>query len=353
MNKQIIAIIWSHYHTPLDYRDKLTLSRKEIQKCLHLIVDGHRILELAALSTCNRIEFYALAENSIDVLDAIENLYTMILKRNIFLQQSIPENYYGMEAVQHLCRVAAGMKSMVLGEIQIFSQVKVAQKMLRNSQPDADVLNQLFNVSIQCAEVVRNETPIYSGPTSISELAVETAQYFFNDLAKKKVLVIGAGETAGLTARHFKASMINQIIIANRSEKNGRELAEDIHADYINFLNVNDALGKCDIVVAATHSRDYLIGRKQIEYIMGKRNEKLLLLDLSVPRNFDPSIYDIGNVHLYSLDHLDTIVLKNIKKNNEALEKAELIIKEHSQELMNWFQLIKLQEIELELVEEG
>ena len=185
MNQQIIAISWSHHQTPLSIRDELSISRNEILECIHLLLDKNQILELAVLSTCNRIEFYALAENSVYVLTAIKNLYANLLKRNIPWHQAAPDIYVGIEAVQHLYMVAVGMESMILGESQILSQVKGAQQILLRSQPDAEIINQLINDTVNCAETIRDDIPISLGPSSISELAVITAIKIYNDLEKR------------------------------------------------------------------------------------------------------------------------------------------------------------------------
>ena len=151
MSQHIIAISWSHQQTPLDFRDKLALSREEVQQFIQLLLDSNHIFESAALSTCNRIEFYALVESSENVLNVIMNIYDNCLKRNILWHQSSPGIYTGIDAVQHLFRVAAGMESMVLGEIQILSQVKAAHQILIRNQPDGDVLCKLFKDAIHSA----------------------------------------------------------------------------------------------------------------------------------------------------------------------------------------------------------
>ena len=352
MSQQIIAISWSHHHTPLNYRDKLALSQKEIQQCIRFTLFEDQVLELAVLSTCNRIEFYALAESSAHVLTIIENLYSDIIKRNILWYQSAPEIYTGMDTVLHLCRVAAGMESMVLGESQILAQVKAAQQTLIRNQPDADALSKLFNDAIHSAETMRNDAPLFSGPTSISELVVKIAEQIFDNLDMRKILLVGAGETARLTAHCFKVSGFNKIIIANRSEKRGSALAESISGDYINMSHINDILFKCDVIVTATHSGNYLIKREQIENIMKEKNNSLLLLDISTPRNMDPCIRNIENVCFYDLDHLDTIASNNRKQNKEALAKAEMIIQHHGRKVMDWYNLRDLQRTRLELIEE-
>ena len=352
MSQHIIAISWSHQQTPLDFRDKLALSRKEVEQFIHLLVDSNHIFEAAALSTCNRIEFYALVESSKNVLNVVMNIYNNYLKRNILWHQSSPVIYASIDAVQHLFRVAAGMESMVLGEIQILSQVKAAHQILIRSQPDGNILGKLFKDAIHSAETFRNDSPLYFGPTSISELAVITAKKIYDDLEKRKVLIIGAGETAKLSASFFKSSGLQKIIIANRSEKRGETLSKTISADYINIQHINDVLNECDILVTSTNASDYLINRSQVENIMSKRTEKFLLLDLCSPRNIEPSIRDIDNVCLYDLDYLYFISRQNMEKNIMALDQAERMIKYNSRKVLDWFQSIDLKDTKLELIEE-
>lgn len=353
MSQKIIAISWSHHHTSLNFRDKLALSQKEIQQCIRFTLFEDEITELAVLSTCNRIEFYALAESSAHVLTAIKNLYSDIIKRNIAWYQSAPEIYIGIDVMLHLCRVAAGMESMVLGEGQILAQVKVARQILVRSQPDADILSNLFNDAIHSADTVRNDTPLFSGPTSISELAVKTAENIFDNLDTLKIMLVGAGETVRLTAHCFKASGFNKIIIANRSKKRGSDLAEAISGDYINMHHINDILFKCDIILTATHADHYLIKREQIENIIKERKNTLLLLDISTPRNMDPSIRYIKNVCFYDLDNLGAIASNNRKLNKESLARAEMIIQNHGRTVMDKYNARDLLETRLELIEEG
>jgi glutamyl-tRNA reductase len=199
---------------------------------------------------------------------------------------------------------------------------------------------------------VRNDISLSAGPQSVSELSVVVAKQVFDNLEKVKLLLIGAGETTKLVAYHFKASGVKEIIIVNRNEKNGRKLAKSISADYINLHNLDEVLIDCDIVVSATRSRDYLINRAQVESIMIDRKDLLLLLDISTPRNIDPSISDIDSVSLYDLDHLDTIHNQNTQKIEKLLVKAELLIHNHSLKAMDWFKSKFLVEAESGLIKE-
>ena len=179
------------------------------------------------------------------------------------------------------------------------------------------------------------------------------AQQNIDHIENRKVLLIGAGETAKLTAHHFIVLGVNKIIIANRSEKRGRALAESISADYINVQTINDAIQHCDIIVSAIYAENYLIETSQINNIMQERKDKLLLIDISTPRTIEPSICDINNVCFYDLDNINATSSINRKKKKVELAKAEIIIQKYSQIWMDWFQLGNLKGIRLELSEES
>ena len=173
MNHQIVAISWDHHKTPINFRDAISLNWMEQQHFLDFSLENNTTIEIVALSTCNRIEFYTVSKNAKDAIDAIQHIYANILQRTIFWTKAEPEIYIGIEAFRHLCRVGVGMESMVIGEDQILSQVKVAQKSLEQMQPEFHVLIKLFRSAILLAEEVRKELPITAGPSSISVLAVQ------------------------------------------------------------------------------------------------------------------------------------------------------------------------------------
>ena len=182
MNQQIIVISWSHHHTPLEHRDNLALSKKEIQKCMTYGLNRCGIEEFFILVTCNRIEYYILTNKIANPLRSIKILYSNILKRNFTLEKLSPNIYSNIEAAQHLSRVAAGMDSMIIGELQILSQVKKAHQTLLLTQPSASLLNQLFIDTINCSKLIRRNFSLSIGPTSISELAVIIISEIFNDM---------------------------------------------------------------------------------------------------------------------------------------------------------------------------
>ena len=352
MNQQIIVISWSHHQTPLGLRDKLALSKKEIRNCVHISLENEKIKEFWAFSTCNRIEFYALANDPDDVLYVIRDLYAHVLKRDIFWNEFPPEINIGLDAVNHLYRVASGMESMVLGECQILSQMAVTMNSLNKAHPESIVLRKLFLSAIECGEEVHKNTPISSEPASIGELAINVAKKTFRDLQSRTILILGAGAVAKLTAQKLIESRARHIIIANRNEKRGKYLAKSINLDYVNIDQLNHIMHKCDVVIAATHSKNYLIEKEQIEKIMNRRKETFLILDISTPRNVNPSIRNIDNVSLYDLDHLKVIASQNSEKHRGLLMKSDLIIRENSKAWMRWYQLNEQQKTILELVEE-
>ena len=352
MNHQIIAISWNHRCTPIEFRDSLSLNWSEQRHFLHFTLEGNSTVELVGLSTCNRVEFYAVSKSAQDVLSAIENIYTSMLKRDISWKQAKPKIYVGVEAFKHLCRVSVGMESMVIGEYQILSQVKVVQKTVEQIQPKYESLIKLFSSAIFNAEKIRNEISIGSGPTSISALAVRKLVEIFGTLTNKSVLIVGAGETATLTAECLKNTGVSSFTIANRNEKNGIALAANIDGQYIHLEAIVKELESCDIVIAATNTRDFIVCKSQIESLMYTRKNSLTLLDISTPRNIDPSIRDIVNVDLFDLDHLHNTNIAEVCNDSESLEEAEKHIVELSKDMIDFLDSSYARRKELEYKEE-
>ena len=222
--------------------------------------------------------------------------------------------------------------------MQILSQVKKAHQTLLLTQPSASSLNQLFIDTINCAKLIRRNFSLSIGPTSVSELAVILISEIFNDLKYRQVLIIGAGESAKLTACALKERGINKIIICNRNEQRARNLAESISVSYATLKDIHQLISKSDVVITATNSTEYLIEQKQIELIMKKRLAKLLLIDISTPRNIEPSIMNIGKIYYYDLDQMYAVSSKRLRKNKELFKRAECFIEDYRYKVMDLLQ---------------
>jgi len=343
MSEQLIVIGWSHKNAPVKFRDKLFLSKDEIQCLVKEAVQPDFIQELTILSTCNRTEFYFISSDTGSLINWVKDKYNSILKRNIDFADGEPYTQQGSETIKHLFRVASGMESMMLGENQILSQVKTAHEHLLMSSGKTPLLNQLFRDAVSCGKAVRTDTDLCRGAVSISLAAVELAKRIYSSFQKQKILLVGAGESAELTAKHFQENGATQFVIVNRSEERGKRLAEKFSAEYAELSEIPELLKQVDIVVAATHSKEYLITINQVNQALSARQYKnLLMIDISTPRNIDTDIHKIQEVFLYDIDHLENVISENLEKRKGEIPTAELIIQEHSKKFMSWFKSLKV-----------
>ncbi|HIM53158.1 MAG TPA: glutamyl-tRNA reductase [Candidatus Marinimicrobia bacterium] len=343
MSEQLIVIGWSHKNAPVKFRDKLFLSKDEIQCLVKEAVQPDFIQELTILSTCNRTEFYFISSDTGSLINWVKDKYNSILKRNIDFADGEPYTQQGSETIKHLFRVASGMESMMLGENQILSQVKTAHEHLLMSSGKTPLLNQLFRDAVSCGKAVRTDTDLCRGAVSISLAAVELAKRIYSSFQKQKILLVGAGESAELTAKHFQENGATQFVIVNRSEERGKRLAEKFSAEYAELSEIPELLKQVDIVVAATHSKEYLITINQVNQALSARQYKnLLMIDISTPRNIDTEIHKIQEVFLYDIDHLENVISENLEKRKGEIPTAELIIQEHSKKFMSWFKTLKV-----------
>ena len=343
MSEQFIVIGWSHKNAPVEFRDKLFLSTDEIQRLVKETVQSEFIQELTILSTCNRTEFYFVSSNTGSLVNWVKEKYNINLKPNIDFTYGEPYTHQGSDTIKHLFRVASGMESMMLGENQILSQVKTAHEHLLISSGKTPLLNQLFRDAVSCGKAVRTDTDLCRGAVSISLAAVELAKRIYSSFQKQKILLVGAGESAELTAKHFQENGAAQFIIVNRSEERGKRLAEKFSAEYAELSEIPELLKQVDIVVAATHSKEYLITINQVNQALNARQYKnLLMIDISTPRNIDTEIHKIQEVFLYDIDHLEDVISENLGKRKGEIPSAEQIIQEHSKKFISWFKSLEV-----------
>jgi len=343
MSEQLIVIGWSHKNAPIEFRDKLFLSKDEIQGLVKEAVQKDFIQEVTILSTCNRTEFYFVSSNISPLINWVKEWYNDNLKRDIDFLKCEPYTHHGNETIKQLFRVASGMESMMLGESQILSQVKTAHEHLLMSSGKTPLLNQLFRDAVSCGKAVRTDTDLCRGAVSISLAAVELAKRIYSSFQKQKILLVGAGESAELTAKHFQENGATQFIIVNRSEERGKRLAEKFSAEYAELSEIPELLKQVDIVVAATHSKEYLITINQVNQALNARQYKnLLMIDISTPRNIDTEIHKIQEVFLYDIDHLEDVISENMGKRKGEIPSAEQIIQEHSKKFISWFKSLEV-----------
>ncbi len=332
----------SYKTAPIEVRELFSFSQENLESGVRQLKGKDHIEECAILSTCNRVEIYAVSEN---VESCLESIKTFLSQFHGIPEETFSPHIYcsiGHMAARHLFNVASSIDSLVVGEPQILGQVKGAYKMAASQGTTGVILNRLFHTSFFAAKRIRTETGIGSHAVSISYVAVELAKRIFDDLSTRSVMLIGAGEMAEIAAQHLIRAGINDLLIASRKFKNAVELSEKLNGRAIRFDEVFYHLKDVDIVITATGSQDFIIKPNHAkEALKLRNNEPMFLIDIAVPRDIDPRIEDISDIYLYDIDDLKNVSDENIKTRKESLHKAQEIILEVEKSFEAWLNGLK------------
>lgn len=326
----------SHNTAPLEMRERLWFSPAEIRAALpHLRSLGFS--ECVLFSTCNRTEIYAFSDRNDPQVDVLIDF----LQTQKQVKDLIPVSHFFSHvsggAAEHLFRVASGIDSMIVGDVQILAQVKEGYALAQESGTAGFFVNKLFQLAFHVGKRSRSESLISEGAISVSYAAVELAQRIFDDLSRKNALIIGAGETAQLTAKHLLGKDIGSLFITNRTAERSENLARMVGGTAIPFDTFCDRLNEIDIIISSVQSDRHVLSAKDIRDIgKGRNRGTLFIIDLGVPRNIDPFAKEIENVFLYDLDNLNVMVSENISRRREEVPKIEAIIEAELVELSRW-----------------
>ena len=333
----IVLVGLNHKTAPLAVRERLFAGCQDEADLLAklLAIDGVR--EILHLSTCNRVELLATAEETPQAVDALKSF---LARYGGLTEEEAAQCLYAYrddDAIRHLFRVASSLDSLVMGEAQILGQVKEAYRLALARNATGIALNRLMHRAFRTAKRVRTETGIAANPVSVSFAAVELAKKIFGSLSGKKILIVGAGEMAELTLTHLIGNGAEEIIVANRTVLQAAALAEKFHGRAIGLDALDDGLIDADIVISSTGAPSYIVTEEMIRRCLRKRKNRLLfLIDIAVPRDIDPAVDGIENVYLYNIDHLQDIVDENIKNRRREALKAEAIVVEEVAQFSNW-----------------
>jgi len=246
--------------------------------------------------------------------------------------------YTGETAIKHLLKVASSLDSMVVGEAQIMGQVKDSYRLACDVQSTGKVLNRLFHCAFATAKKVRSTTSLSNGRVSVAGVAVELAMQLFADISSAKVVVVGAGETGELLVQHLIHVGAGDITVINRSYEHGKSMAGRYGVKAEKWENLDRELAVADIAIASAAGQGYLFTKKSLEKIMSNRQKGvLLIIDIAVPRNFEPAVKDIDEVHLYSIDELTSVVEHNLNGRQEDMAKGMKIVCAKAAGFMDWF----------------
>ena len=335
----LIALGLNHQTAPVALRERVAFPADATLPALAALSAESGVREAAILSTCNRTELYCTVESG------AEHVPGHWLHRHHGLSSArIDEFMYrhaGADAVRHLFRVATGLESMVLGEPQILGQVKEAYASAREAHTLKAPLERLFQNTFAVAKRVRSDTRIGSSPVSVAFTAVRLAERVFADLADACVLLIGAGETIELVARHLTESKVRRLIVANRTLDNAQVLATRFGGYAIALPDLPRHLAEADIVIASTASCDPVLSRDQVAAaIAARRRKPMFLVDIAVPRDIEPAVATLEDVYLYTIDDLRGIIDENLRSRREAAIEAEAMIELSVEHFMGWWRAL-------------
>jgi len=334
---ELLALGASHKTAPLALREKLALPPGRAARVLGELTDHDRVHEAVALFTCNRTELYLVTD---DALEA-ENATLAILSRQAELRPTelIGSLYslHGREAVEHLFSVTSGLDSMIVGEAEIQGQVKRAYEMALVEGVSGPVSNRLFRDALAAGKRVRTETGVARSNVSISTVAVQLAADFLGELADRRVLVIGAGENAELTARALRDRGVHTLFVANRRYDRALGLAQRFGGRAVTFEDMPRELESADIVVTSTGAPHQIVGREELEFVAASRmGRPLVMIDLAVPRDIEPSVRDCPGIALYDMDDLQRAVARNLDVREAEAEEALVLVREEVERFESW-----------------
>jgi len=326
MNIVLVGI--SHKTAPLEMRERLAFSELCLRDALGKLVDQDALEEALIVSTCNRVELLASAPGGAD--RGLDRLMEFLCGFHGLEPGTLNGHLYrhsDSDAIKHVFRVASSLDSMVVGESQILGQVKEAYQAAVEAGTVGRVLSQLMNRALYVAKRIRTETGVAQNPVSVSSVAVELAQKIFSDLSDKTVLLVGAGETGELAARCLIEAGTSKLLVTNRTAERAGEIANKFGGAAVSFEAFYDVLSLSDIVLCSTGAADYVISPAETRRALKSRKRgPLLFIDISVPRNIDPSIADIENTFLFDIDDLQSIVQSNLSERVREANAAEAIV---------------------------
>ena len=327
----ILAFGINHTTASVDLRGRVAFAPEIVIESLQQALEHLPGGEIALLSTCNRTEIYFHGDASDEQL-----LSWLADCKGVALEQ-LRECYYcyrDQQAVRHIMCVASGLDSLVLGEPQIFGQIKSAYAVGREAGTVATHLNQVFQSAFAAAKRVRSETAIGQNPVSVAYASVSLAEQIFADLKDVHALLIGAGETIELVARHLRDKQVGSITVANRTLSRAQELAADFSANAILLSDIHDHLPQADIVISSTASQLPVLGKGAVESALKKRRHKpMFMVDIAVPRDIEPEVETLDDVYLYTVDDLQEVIQGNLRARQTAADVAQVII---DQEADSW-----------------
>ncbi|MDP9385002.1 MAG: glutamyl-tRNA reductase [Actinomycetota bacterium] len=334
---ELLALGASHHTAPIAVRERLALPERRAEEMVGELLAEPSVQEAVALFTCNRTELYLVVGDPVEA----ESVVLSMLARQAGIRPTelagAMYSFRNCDAARHLYRVTSGLDSMVVGEAEVQGQVKRAYERAIAARATGPLTNKLFRAALATGKRVRSHTRIGEGRASVAAVAVELARDVLGDLAERRVLIVGAGETAEGTARALHAEGVSTLFVANRRRERARALAERFGGGTLSFDELPSELARVDIVVASTASPHTILGAEELAVVAaGRGGRPLLLIDLAVPRDIDAACAEVPGVSLYDVDDLQAQVRRTRSVRAVEARRAEGIVEEEIQAFAGW-----------------
>jgi glutamyl-tRNA reductase len=324
----------SHQTAAVDVRERFAIPESALPEALARLKTIPGLTEGLIVSTCNRTEFYVTGDfRDSRALAFFESFY-----RNLRAgDETHLFRLWGNQCVRHLFRVASGLESMIVGETEIFGQVKRAYELAIGAQATGKLLNRLFQKSFQVGKQVRSSTGITRGSVSVGSVAVDLAEQIFGDLDGCKIMILGAGETSEKTARAFRSRGAEQIFVSNRSFERASALAAMTGGRAIHFEDWEQEFRDLDILVSSTAAPHAIITlEKLVPFLRARRYRPLFMIDLAMPRDIEPAVNRLDGVYLYDLDSLQAMAERTLEVRKQEAAHCDQLIEHHVQDFQVW-----------------
>ncbi|KTC65398.1 glutamyl tRNA reductase (plasmid) [Legionella adelaidensis] len=337
-----VACGFNHKSASLNFREKVALTAENQDLLLYKLINSNAANEAVVMSTCNRTEIYC--ESS-----SIEHLSHVVADFHQLPEQSIKPHFYvhtGNQGIRHILRVASGLDSMMIGEPQIFGQIKRSYEFAYQLGSVKENLQKIFPFVFKASKRIRTHSGIGNNPVSIAFAAVQLIEKAFKNFEPLTVLIIGSGETSSLVAKYLHKNGASKFIIASRTEDNAKNLAHNFNGVAVSIMDLHQHLVKADVVISATACPFPFINQSLINDVLKQRNQApLFLLDLAVPRDIEANVAEIENVSLFNIDDLESIVEKGRSERQEAALKAEQLVEIELEEYIRWHRSLRANQV--------
>jgi len=340
----LIVVGLSHKTAPVEVRERLAFPETALAEVCRRITSEAGVEEAMVLSTCNRVEIYAVAPST-DLGFASVSDFLAHQTQGYSARGLLPHLYHypGLDAIGHMFRVASSLDSMLLGEPQILGQFKDAYAAALAAGSTGVVLNKVAKKAISVAKRVRTETRVAENAVSVSYAAVELARKVFADLSRHRAMLLGAGEMAELALRHLVQAGCRDVVVVNRTPERAEHLAAELGGRALPYEDFPDAMVEADIVICSTGADSYVVGPDLVaRTLRARKHQPVFLIDISVPRNVDPEVGRLDDAFLYDIDDLQQVVDANLQERETEARRAHLIVDEEVDGTARWLRSLEV-----------